>query len=75
MKIADISVKNDLIVISDEIYEKLIYDGEHISIASFSDDIKERTILTRQFSAKHYWFPLKVSDTSIYPEFGQNPGW
>ena len=38
-------------------------------------NLKERTILTRQFSAKHYWFPLKVSDTSIYPEFGQNPGW
>lgn len=35
----------------------------------------EATILTRQFSAKHYWFPLKVSDTSMYPEFGQNPGW
>ena len=39
------------------------------------NNLKERTILTRQFSAKHYWFPLKVSDTSIYPEFGQNPGW
>ena len=38
-------------------------------------NLRERTILTRQFSVKHYWFPLKVSDTSIYPEFGQNPGW
>jgi hypothetical protein len=38
-------------------------------------NFKERTILTRQFGVKHYWFPLKVSDTSMYPEFGQNPGW
>ena len=36
---------------------------------------REQVILTRQFGTKHYWFPLKVSDTSMYPEFGQNPGW
>ena len=38
-------------------------------------DWRETTILTRNFGTKHYWFPLKVSDTSMYPEFGQNPGW
>lgn len=38
-------------------------------------DWSETTILTRNFGTKHYWFPLKVSDTSMYPEFGQNPGW
>lgn len=38
-------------------------------------DLKEEVILTRQFSAKHYWFPLKISDTSQYEEFTQNPGW
>ena len=35
----------------------------------------EKTILTRDFNVKHYWFPMKVSDTSLYPGFGQNPGW
>jgi hypothetical protein len=35
----------------------------------------EKTILTRNFGTKHYWFPLKVTDTSMYPEFKQNPGW
>ena len=43
-KIADICVKNNIIVIADEIYEKLIYDGEHVSIASLNDDIKDLTI-------------------------------
>jgi starch-binding outer membrane protein, SusD/RagB family len=38
-------------------------------------NFKEAPILTRQFGTKHYWFPLKVSDVSMYPEFGQNPGW
>jgi hypothetical protein len=38
-------------------------------------NFREQTILTRQFGTKHYWFPLKISDVSIYPEFKQNPGW
>lgn len=35
----------------------------------------EETILTRDFSEKHYLLPLKQSDVYLYPEFGQNPGW
>lgn len=46
-------------------------DPKNARVANF----REKQILTRQFGTKHYWFPLKVSDTSMYPEFGQNPGW
>ncbi len=46
-------------------------DPKDAKVANF----REEVILTRQFSAKHYWLPLKISDTSMYPEFGQNPGW
>lgn len=35
----------------------------------------EETILTRDFTEKHYLLPLKQSDVYLYPEFGQNPGW
>lgn len=35
----------------------------------------QKTILTRDFSEKHYLLPLKQSDVYLYPEFGQNPGW
>jgi len=38
-------------------------------------NFKEQVILTRLFGTKHYWFPLKIKDVSMYPEFGQNPGW
>lgn len=49
--IADIAVKNNIFVISDEIYEKLVYDGEeHISIASLNDDIKKLTIVINGMS-------------------------
>jgi len=38
-------------VISDEIYEKLVYDGAaHVSIASFGDDIKRRTVVVNGVS-------------------------
>lgn len=46
MEIAEFAKKYNLLIVSDEIYEKLIYDGEkHISIASLSQDAFERTIV------------------------------
>ena len=45
-EIAEICLKYDILIISDEIYEKLIYDGvEHVSIASLSPEVREHTIL------------------------------
>ena len=49
-KLADFAKKKDILVISDEIYEKIIYGNkEHISIASL-DGMKERTITINGFS-------------------------
>lgn len=46
LEIANFAKEHDLIIISDEIYEKLIYDGEkHISIAALNEDAYERTIV------------------------------
>lgn len=42
--IADIAVKHNLWIISDEMYEKLVYDGTFISIASLNDSILQKTI-------------------------------
>ena len=50
-KIADIAVEHNLYVISDEVYEKFIYDGkEHKSIASFNDEIRKVTITINAIS-------------------------
>lgn len=50
-EIAELAKEYDLIIISDEIYEKLIYDNEkHISIASISKDSYERTIVINGLS-------------------------
>lgn len=52
--IAEIALKHDIFVISDEIYEKLLYDGTvHISIASLGKEIKGRTIVVNGLSKSH----------------------
>lgn len=50
-QIAEIAVDKDIMIISDEIYEKLTYDGiRHTSIASLGDKIKKRTIVINGMS-------------------------
>ncbi len=53
--IADFAVKNDLFVISDEIYRRLVYSKKlrHVSIASLGGDIFERTIVIGGLSKSH----------------------
>jgi aspartate aminotransferase len=49
-QIAQIIIEKNLLVISDEIYEKIVYDTKHYSIASFGEEIKKRTIVINGFS-------------------------
>ena len=54
IEIAEFAKKHDLIIVSDEMYEKLVYDGEkHVSIASVSDDAYERTIVINGLSKSY----------------------
>ncbi len=53
-EIAAIAVKHKIYVISDEIYEKLLYDGfTHFSIASLGQEIKDLTIVVNGVSKSH----------------------
>lgn len=52
--IAALAVSKNLYVLSDEIYEKIIYDGnEHVSIASLGPEIKKLTITVNGFSKSY----------------------
>jgi len=52
--IAQVAVEEDFYVISDEIYEKIVYDGNrHVSIASFGEEIKKRTVVVNGLSKSH----------------------
>ncbi|MCW3142196.1 MAG: pyridoxal phosphate-dependent aminotransferase [Methanophagales archaeon] len=48
-EIAEFAVDHDLLVLSDEIYERIIYERRHVSIASF-DDMQSRTVIINGFS-------------------------
>ena len=50
LEIAKIAEQNDLLIISDEIYDRLVYDFEHVCVPSLSESIKRRTILLGGFS-------------------------
>jgi aspartate aminotransferase len=53
-EIAAVAVRHKLYIISDEIYEKLIYDGfQHFSIASLGPEIKDLTIVVNGVSKSH----------------------
>jgi aspartate aminotransferase len=52
--LAEVVVENDILVVSDEIYEKILYDGaEHLSIGAVGEEIFKRTIISSGF-AKAY---------------------
>jgi aspartate aminotransferase len=52
--LAEVIVRHDLLVVSDEIYEKIIYgDARHVSIGSLGSEIFDRTIISSGF-AKAY---------------------
>lgn len=69
-QLAEIAIRNDLTVFTDEIYEHIVYEGEHVSIANLPG-MRERTItisgLSKTYSATGWrigWIvaPPKVSE-------------
>jgi aspartate aminotransferase len=47
--ISKLSIDHDFIILSDEVYDALVYDGSYISMANFEES-KDRTILINSFS-------------------------
>lgn len=50
--LVDVIIKYDLLIITDEIYSELTYEGKHVSIASMPN-MKKRTILINGFSKSY----------------------
>lgn len=50
-ELGDLAVKHDFFIVADEIYEKLIYgDAKHFSVASISEEVRNRTVTINGFS-------------------------
>ncbi len=53
IEIAKIAEDNDLMIVSDEIYDRLVYDFEHVCMPALGESIKRRTVLLGGFSKSH----------------------
>ncbi|MBU2700194.1 aspartate aminotransferase [Sporomusaceae bacterium BoRhaA] len=74
-EIADLAVEHGIFVVSDEIYEKLIYDGyEHVSIASINDKIKEQTIVVNGVSKTYAMTGWRIGYTASNSEIAKIMG-
>jgi len=63
-RLASLAKAHDLWVISDEAYEDVVFDGEHISIASL-DDMYDRTIPLYTFSKSYAMTGLRLGYVAI----------
>jgi len=50
VKIADFAIRNDLVVVSDEVYDEIIYDGRKYSSIASIPEMKERVVINNGFS-------------------------
>lgn len=70
--IAEVVVKRDIYVVSDEIYENLIYgEGEAISIASLNDEIFKRTITCSGLSKSYSMTGWRIGYTGSSKEIAK----
>lgn len=60
-RIEEIAVENNMIIISDEIYDRIYYqDDEYRSIAAYSEELKERTITIKSLSKTFAMTGLRI---------------
>ncbi|MDP6206735.1 MAG: aminotransferase class I/II-fold pyridoxal phosphate-dependent enzyme, partial [Roseibacillus sp.] len=67
--IGEVASYEDIIILSDEIYEKLIYDGQkHVSIASISEELKGLTVICHGFAKAYSMTGWRLGYTAAPPE-------
>lgn len=62
--IAEWAVEHNLYIISDEIYEKLVYGTAHVSMASFGEAVKKRTIIVNGMSKAYAMTGWRIGYTA-----------
>ena len=63
-EIADVAVENNIYIVSDEIYECLVYEGKPVSIASLNDKIKNLTVVVNGMSKAYAMTGWRIGYTA-----------
>jgi aminotransferase len=53
LEVAKLAVERDLVLVSDEIYDRLVYDFRHVCVPALGDEIRKRTVLLGGLSKSH----------------------
>jgi len=68
-EIADVALKKNIYIVSDEVYEKLTYGGaEHLSIASLGEDIKALTVIVNGVSKTYSMTGWRIGYAASEPK-------
>ncbi len=70
-EIAKVAVEHNIYVVSDEIYEHLIYEGKRASIASVSPEMKDLTIIVNGVSKTYAMTGWRIGYTASHPEIAK----
>ena len=70
--IAELAIARDLVIVADEIYEKLVYGGAtHVSIASLSPAMRQRTVLVNGFSKAYAMTGWRMGYAAAEPDLAK----
>src|SRR5699024_8740529 len=71
-ELGEICLQHDILILSDEIYEKLIYvEEQHVCIASLSSELKNQTVLINGVSKSHPMTGWRISYAAVPKEIIQ----
>lgn len=69
LALGEVLERHDIFIISDEIYEKLVYDGlEHYSIATVNPALKDRTVVINGVSKSYSMTGWRIGYTAAHPD-------
>ena len=70
-KIAEICLKHDILIISDECYDRFCYEREHVSITSLGKEVRDRTFLVNAFSKSYSMTGWRLGWVACREEFAK----
>lgn len=69
--IGEVALSEDIVILSDEIYEKLVYgEAQHVSIASLSEELHNLTVICHGFAKAYSMTGWRLGYTAAPPELG-----
>lgn len=71
IEIGKIAIEHDLIVVSDEIYDRLVYGFKHVCFPALGEELKQRTVLLGGFSKSHAMTGWRIGYAAAPQEFIQ----